>query len=76
MSKKNVLYSNLDSSCIKLICSKILNTDDSQRAIARQANVSARTVRRFAERLKKTRDHKIFRDCGINTIGGLQEALR
>lgn len=53
MSKKNVLYSNLDSSCIKLICSKLLNTDDSQRAIARQANVSARTVRRFAERLKK-----------------------
>lgn len=53
MSKKTVLYSNLDSSCIKLICSKLLNTDDSQRAIARQANVSARTVRRFAERLKK-----------------------
>lgn len=45
------LYSNMSPSVIKLICARILNSNDSIRGIAKTARVSASTVNRFKRRL-------------------------
>ncbi|MGN0914976.1 MAG: hypothetical protein ACI4NE_01300 [Succinivibrio sp.] len=53
MSEKTTFRTNLSPSCIKSVCVRLLNTNDSNRAIAKQVKISATTVDRLCKKLKK-----------------------
>lgn len=53
MSEKTTFRTNLSPSCIKSVCARLLNTNDSNRAIAKQVKISATTVDRLCKKLKK-----------------------
>ena len=52
MSEKTTFRTNLSPSCIKSVCARLLNTNDSNRAIAKQVKISATTVDRLCRKLK------------------------
>ncbi len=52
MSDKTLFRTNLSPSCIKSVCARLLNTNDSNRAIAKQVKISATTVDRLCRKLK------------------------
>ena len=49
MSEKTTVRTNLSHSCIKSVCARLLNTNDSNRTIAKQVKISATTVDRQYE---------------------------
>ena len=52
MPNKSSFHSNLSPSCIKAVCARLLNTNDSNRSIAKQVRISATTVDRLCKKLK------------------------
>lgn len=50
MSEKTTFRTNLSPSCIKSVCARLLNTNESNRAIAKQVKISATTVDRLCRK--------------------------
>lgn len=53
MSEKTTFRTNLSPSCIKSVCARLLNTNESNRAIAKQVKISATTVDRLCRKIKR-----------------------